>query len=242
MEKRWYFYILILALLCTALYFPGLGARDLWNPNEPNFSEAAREMMESGNYIVPTRNGEPLGMKPAPYYWLIIASSHITGGLTETAARLPSALFGLLTVLLVFCLARRVMEDEWAFITALFFATTPRIMWQARWVEADMTLLFFITLCLYLFFRGFESLDNTAKKRLFFICGYAAAAGAVLQVAERLYAMDPEWVVFFREVLGVDGIVRRTFSEPESLPAFWAAARLPSNRASLPRCESGGEL
>jgi len=46
------------------------------------------------------------------------------------------------------------------------------------------------------------------------------AATAVLQVAERLYAMDPEWVVFFREVLGVDGIVRRTFSEPEALIRF----------------------
>ena len=45
-------------------------------------------------------------------------------------------------------------------------------------------------------------------------------ATAVLQVAERLYAMDPEWVVFFREVLGVDGIVRRTFSDPESLIRF----------------------
>lgn len=46
------------------------------------------------------------------------------------------------------------------------------------------------------------------------------AAAAVLQVAERLYGMDPEWVVFFREVLGVDGIVRRTFSEPEALIRF----------------------
>jgi predicted HicB family RNase H-like nuclease len=45
-------------------------------------------------------------------------------------------------------------------------------------------------------------------------------ATAVLQVAERLYGMDPEWVVFFREVLGVEGIVRRNFNEPESLVRF----------------------
>jgi predicted HicB family RNase H-like nuclease len=48
----------------------------------------------------------------------------------------------------------------------------------------------------------------------------AHAATAVLQVAERLYAMDPEWVVFFREVLGVEGIVRRTFNDAESLIRF----------------------
>jgi predicted HicB family RNase H-like nuclease len=46
------------------------------------------------------------------------------------------------------------------------------------------------------------------------------AATAVLQVAERLYAMDPEWVVFFREVLGVDGIVRRTFGDADALMRF----------------------
>ena len=46
------------------------------------------------------------------------------------------------------------------------------------------------------------------------------AAQAVLEVAERLHAMDPEWVVFFREVLGVEGIVRRTFSDPETLIQF----------------------
>jgi predicted HicB family RNase H-like nuclease len=46
------------------------------------------------------------------------------------------------------------------------------------------------------------------------------AANAVLEVAERLHAMGPEWIVFFREVLGVEGIVRRTFNTPEALVRF----------------------
>jgi predicted HicB family RNase H-like nuclease len=46
------------------------------------------------------------------------------------------------------------------------------------------------------------------------------AAAAVLEVAERLHAVRPEWVIFFREVLGVDGIVRRTFNTPEALVRF----------------------
>lgn len=50
--------------------------------------------------------------------------------------------------------------------------------------------------------------------------GAAYGAKAVLQVAERLHSMDPEWVVFFREVLGVDGVVRRTFPEPDDLIRF----------------------
>ncbi len=46
------------------------------------------------------------------------------------------------------------------------------------------------------------------------------AASVVLQVAERLHAMNPEWVVFFREVLGVEGIVRRSFPDPAELTRF----------------------
>ncbi|NCY03098.1 MAG: toxin-antitoxin system HicB family antitoxin [Planctomycetia bacterium] len=46
------------------------------------------------------------------------------------------------------------------------------------------------------------------------------AAAAVLEVAERLHSMGPDWVVFFREVLGVDGIVRRTFNTADALVRF----------------------
>ncbi|MFN9367731.1 MAG: hypothetical protein ACK6CT_03040, partial [Planctomycetia bacterium] len=46
------------------------------------------------------------------------------------------------------------------------------------------------------------------------------AASTVLGVAERLHAMQPEWVVFFREVLGIDGIVRRTFRTATDMRAF----------------------
>jgi len=45
-------------------------------------------------------------------------------------------------------------------------------------------------------------------------------ATAVLEVAERLFAMKPEWVVFFREVLGVEGLVRRAFRTPDALVRF----------------------
>jgi len=49
---------------------------------------------------------------------------------------------------------------------------------------------------------------------------FLAHAAAALQVAERLHAMNPDWVVFFREVLGVDGVVRRSFRNPEELVRF----------------------
>ncbi|RLS33334.1 MAG: hypothetical protein DWH79_07430 [Planctomycetota bacterium] len=56
---------------------------------------------------------------------------------------------------------------------------------------------------------AFPSADATSQQ-----------ATAVLQVAERLHAMSPDWVVFFREVLGVEGIVRRTFRDTADLSHF----------------------
>lgn len=172
-----YLYVLILFLLSAALYFPGLGNRDLWNPNEPNFAEATREMIESGDYLVPTRNGVPLGMKPAPYYWFIILSSKVTGSLNETAARLPSAVSALFIVLFTFLFARRIMDEEGALIAALVLATVYKFMWQARWVEADMVLTLFVTLSLYFFYLG---ISGEKKKRLFYLLGYTFAAVATL--------------------------------------------------------------
>ncbi len=49
---------------------------------------------------------------------------------------------------------------------------------------------------------------------------YDTQATTVLQVAERLYSMEPEWVVYFREVLGMEGVVRRTFRDPDELSRF----------------------
>jgi predicted HicB family RNase H-like nuclease len=43
---------------------------------------------------------------------------------------------------------------------------------------------------------------------------------SVLEVAERLHAMEPEWVVFFREILGIEGVIRRTFSSAAGLQQF----------------------
>jgi hypothetical protein len=65
------------------------------------------------------------------------------------------------------------------------------------------------------------------------------AATAVLQVAERLHAMAPEWVVFFREVLGVDGIVRRTFSAPDALMRFECSPHYARIREMLDELRAG---
>ena len=56
---------------------------------------------------------------------------------------------------------------------------------------------------------------------------------AILEVAERLFAADPEWIIFFREIMGLDGIVRRTFQSPDSLMRFECSAEYARIREML---------
>ncbi len=58
-------------------------------------------------------------------------------------------------------------------------------------------------------------------------------AQAILEVAERLFAAEPDWIVFFREVMGLDGIVRRTFQTPDSLMRFECSAEYARIREML---------
>ena len=56
-------------LVATLLFLPGLGSRDLWNPDEPRYAEVAREMLASGEYLVPHLNGEVYTQKPPLQFW-----------------------------------------------------------------------------------------------------------------------------------------------------------------------------
>ncbi len=58
-------------------------------------------------------------------------------------------------------------------------------------------------------------------------------AQAILEVAERLFATEPDWIVFFREVMGLDGIVRRAFQTPDSLMRFECSAEYARIREML---------
>src|SRR5437764_1228150 len=77
----------------AALFFARLGDRGVVS-EELRWAEVAREMRQTGDYLRPTINGRPYPDKPDGSYWLIVAASHLTGGVDETAARLPAATAG----------------------------------------------------------------------------------------------------------------------------------------------------
>src|SRR5688572_20192528 len=102
--------VLILALTSCFTFFLGLGRPAISDSDEAFYAEAAREMVEGGDWVTPRFNYEERWQKPILYYWLTAATYVVTGP-SEWAARLWSALSGLGLVLLTWAAARRATGD-----------------------------------------------------------------------------------------------------------------------------------
>jgi len=113
------FFILLLSL---PLYF-GLGAVHLFDWDEINFAECAREMIVSGQYLSPMIKFEPFWEKPPLFFWLQAASMHMFG-ITEFAARLPNALFGTATLLLLYFAGRHIAGNRMGILWALLYISS----------------------------------------------------------------------------------------------------------------------
>ena len=161
--------LLWMALLAALVFLPGLGSRDLWNPDEARYVEVAREMRLFGDYAVPRLNGEVYTQKPPLLFWLIGLSALLFGGFNETAVRLPIALSAIGAVLLVFRLGERWVGRRAGWIAAAAFATCVKVLWQGRFGQIDMLLTFLVTLGVWFWTRGFTE-DRPNLYPLFFFC------------------------------------------------------------------------
>ncbi|HET7854337.1 MAG TPA: glycosyltransferase family 39 protein [Candidatus Methylomirabilis sp.] len=148
-DKRW----LCLLILCVSPFFIHLGANALWDESEPWSAEPPREMVESGNYLVPTYSDVPRFRKPPLTYW-IIAPFYLLFGVNEFAARLPGAIAASLTVALTYLIGRNLANPQVALMAALILATTPRFFLFARVYHMDTFLTLFVTAAIYFFLRA----------------------------------------------------------------------------------------
>ena len=105
---------------------------------EMRFAEVAREMALTGDHFHPTLNGKSYYDKPLGSYWLIVAASQLTGGVDETAARLPAAVAGWLGILCVMLLGWRLYDARTALWSGAILATCFSFAFYARRATADI--------------------------------------------------------------------------------------------------------
>ena len=134
--------------LAALLLLLGIGLRDPWPADEPRFAQVAREMVQSGQWLFPTRGGEFYSDKPPIFMWAIAGLYWLTGNL-RVAFLLPSALSAIGTVWLVFDIARRVWDAKVAMYSSLVLLATLQFVLQAKTAQIDAMVTFWITLGCY---------------------------------------------------------------------------------------------
>jgi 4-amino-4-deoxy-L-arabinose transferase-like glycosyltransferase len=148
--------ITLLLGVCFLLYFFNLGRWDLWGPDEPRYAQIAKEIVNRGDWILMHINGGVYGDKPPLFFWFIALSSYLWKGFTSFSARFPSALFGTLTVLLVFFLGGRLYSSRTGFFSSLILATSLLFAQLSTRANIDATLTFFTTASLLCFFLWYQ--------------------------------------------------------------------------------------
>ena len=150
--KTWALAVLLLA---ASLFFIRLGDRSLFG-SEGRWSEVTREMRLTQNYFWPTINGRVYYDKPLLSYWLITAVAGLSGDVDEVASRLPSALAGLLGIVLLMVLTRRLYDGRTAIFAGCILVTCYGYVFWSRIASADIETVTGVLAALTLYFCNHE--------------------------------------------------------------------------------------
>jgi len=152
-----------LPLLLVLMAFAFQGSRGIWEPDEGRYTAAGLNMLESGDWLVPTIDGEhPHLTKPPITYWAIASSVGLLGR-NEWAARLPAALAFVGTGLLVFGIGVRLCRAKpWLPPVVWSLSLAPLI--GGNIVSTDALLVFFETLAMYAFVEAW-SREGSDRRR-----------------------------------------------------------------------------
>lgn len=138
MDQRWRVAFLAPLVVAAALYLPGIGERVIFLGDEARYALLARNMVETGDWLVP-RIGTEVHMEKSPLFiWAIAALSLAGRKVTELTAVLPAALSGIAGVGATLVLGHRLFGARAALLSAFALATAWGYYWHARMALADM--------------------------------------------------------------------------------------------------------
>jgi 4-amino-4-deoxy-L-arabinose transferase-like glycosyltransferase len=139
------FWIVLSGVLSLAaiVYFAGAQRVPLWDRDEPWYAQCSREMLQSGDWVVPTYLREWRLEKPPVVYWCQLVAMEVAGD-TAQAARFPSSIAVLATALLIALVVRRYTGDRRALWTVFIFCTSGVAIASAKFCITDGILLFLV--------------------------------------------------------------------------------------------------
>lgn len=165
-----------IAVAAALLFIPMLGGVHLFDWDEINFAESAREMIQSKDYLTVQINFTPFWEKPPLFIWMQVLSMQAFG-INEFAARLPNAICGIVTLLALFHIGRLLIDSRFGLIWVFMFGGSllPFIYFKSGIIDPWFNL--FIFLGIYYFYR-FRS--KNSKPRIHLIASAVFIGLAIL--------------------------------------------------------------
>ena len=143
--------VAIILAVCFVVFFYRLGDRAFTDKHEAREALVVSAIYDTGNWILPLRNGSELPFKPPLFHWLSAFFANSVNRVDEVTARFPSALLGTLGVLLTYITGTILWGRSAGLVSALVLTTTFEWRQAATQARVDMTLTF-VLLCCFLFF------------------------------------------------------------------------------------------
>lgn len=154
-------HLVLFFLLLSPLFFYKLGQSSLVSWDEAWYAEIARNILKTNDSFNLSWNGLPFSDKPPGGFWIEALSFKLLG-ISEFSARLPSALAGFLSVVLIYLLGRKLFSKFTGLLSATALVSSFWFLYRARFGDLDMLLIFFYLLTFYLAIQS-------AEKRKFFL-------------------------------------------------------------------------
>lgn len=178
------FYSLVLAGLGALFFIPFLGGVRLFDWDEINFAECAREMVLLGDYGRVHIDFQPFYEKPPFFFWCQALMMHLFGT-NEFAARLPNALCGIITLVYLYHLGTKLHGHRFGLLWALAFlgSVTPHLYFRSGIIDPFFNLFIFAGLVNLIFaaWKREKALGNLRLSRsvwtYLFIGGFVLGLG-----------------------------------------------------------------
>ena len=140
-----------ITLIAAILFIPFLGAIHLFDWDEINFAECAREMLVSHNYSRVQINFQPFWEKPPLFIWLQVFSMKLFG-VTEFAARFPDAMCGVLTLNIIYHFGRKYNNHHFGLLWVLCYGASflPFLYFKSGIIDPWFNLFIFLSICFIL--------------------------------------------------------------------------------------------
>lgn len=165
-------YYLLIILVSALLFIPFLGASHLFDWDEINFAESAREMLVTGNYTRVQIDFQPFWEKPPLFIWLQALSMHIFG-VNEFAARFPNALTGIVTLCALFYIGRKWLDGRLGLLWVLTYVGSflPHLYFKSGIIDPLFNLFIFLGIYQFVRLSSRENYSDYKRIKISFLAG-----------------------------------------------------------------------